>query len=734
MSRKTFAHLALSATLFLAGALPAAQSHPWDDPALSPEKRAALVVAQMTEAEKRQLLFGYFASLTTNGGPPYEPPASAIMGSAGYVPGIERLGITSLWEADAGLGVATQGGSRDKMREGTSLPSGIATAATWNPALAEIGGAMIGDEARRSGFNVMLAGGVNLLREPRNGRNFEYGGEDPLLAGMIVGAEIRGIQSNHIISTLKHFAVNDQETGRFFADARLADDQARLSDLLAFEISLEQGDPGSVMCSYNLVNGDHACENDHLLNQVLRRDWGFKGFVMSDWGAVHSTVKAINAGLDQQSGAQFDDQPYFAEPLRQALQAGTVTKARLDSMAGRILYAMFKTGVIDHKVGVAPIDYDGHGLVSRSDAEEAIVLLKNDHAVLPLGSDLRKIAVIGGHADRGVMAGGGSSLVYPIGGNAVPGIAPTTWPGPVMFHPSSPLVALRQRLPQTELAFDDGTDLAAAERLAASADLALVFVTQWAGEDFDVDLTLPNNQDALVTAVATAARKTIVVVESGGPILMPWRDQVSAILESWYPGTSGGEAIARVLTGEVDASGRLPVTFPKSLAQLPRPALDRPSGPAGTRFEIDYFEGATVGYKWFDAKHLEPLFPFGHGLSYSRYSHDGLTASVRNNRVTVSFTVKNIGERSGKDVPQIYVGPAAGGWEAPRRLAGWTKIDLKPGESQAVTLSIDPRLLALYDSGSWKIVGGDYSVWLGSSSRDLPSKVAVTLRPELIKK
>jgi len=716
-------------TLF-AGPSPAAEPHPWDDVTLSPQKRTSLVIAQMTEAEKRQLVFGYFGSLTANHGRPYEPPAGAIMGSAGFVPGIERLGIPPLWETDAGLGVATQGGSRDKMRERTSLPSGIATAATWNPALAEAGGAMIGDEARRSGFNVMLAGGVNLLREPRNGRNFEYGGEDPLLAGIMVGAAIKGVQSNHIISTVKHFAVNDQETGRFSANALLADDQARQSDLLAFEIAIERGQPGAVMCSYNRFNGDYACENDMLLTRILKQDWGFKGFVMSDWGAVHSTAKAINAGLDQQSGAQFDDQPYFGEPLRQALQDGAVSHSRLDDMVGRILHAMFEEGVIDHPVAKAPIDYAAHAVVSRSDAEEAIVLLKNDQNVLPLGQGPQKIAVIGGYADRGVMAGGGSSLVTPIGGNAVPGLAPTSWPGPVMIDPSAPLAALRQSLPQSELTYADGSDIAAAEHLAASADLAVLFVTQWTSEDKDVELTLPLNQDALVTAVAAAAKKTIVVVESGGPVLMPWRDKVAAILESWFPGTSGGEAIARVLTGEVDASGRLPVTFPQSLAQLPRPVLDGTPGEAPHPFEINYYEGAAVGYKWFDAKALVPLFPFGHGLSYSRYSHTGLTASVKDDRVAVSFTVRNIGPRAGKDVPQIYVGREAGGWEAQRRLAGWKKIDLRPGESRNITLSIDPRLLALYDgtSGSWTIAGGDYTVWLGESSRDLSSSVKLTLK------
>src|SRR5260221_3288776 len=411
--------LALSSPAAVVAARPTT-GRPWLNSVLSPTQRAKLAVKAMTEDEKLQLVFGYFATDWQG----KHPPAGVRYGSAGFVPGIPRLGITPQWETDAGVCVATQGGAAQK-RERTALPSGLATAATWNPAIAFNGGRMIGSEARASGFNVMLAGGVDLERDPRNGRNFEYGGEDPLLAGTIVGSEIAGIQSNHIISTTKHYAVNDLETGRKNHDARIDPAAARISDLLAFQLAIERGDPGSVMCSYNKVNGDFACENDWLLNRVLKGDFGFRGYVMSDWGAVHSTVKAALNGLDQQSGWPFDDQAYFREPLKAAIAAGQVPQSRLDDMARRILYALFATRAVDHPVTEgAPTGYSAHEAVSQPDAEQAIVLLKNEGKLLPLAASARNIVVVGGHADKGVLAGSGSSLVYPRGGNAVAGPRP----------------------------------------------------------------------------------------------------------------------------------------------------------------------------------------------------------------------------------------------------------------------------------------------------------------------
>jgi beta-glucosidase len=704
-------------------------SRPWLDRSLSADHRAELAVAQMTRDEKLQLVFGYFAT-NADYKNNFKAPAGARYGSAGYVPGIERLGIPAQWQTDAGVGVATQGAAPEK-RERTSLPSGIATAATWNPDLAFKGGQMIGAEARASGFNVMLAGGVNLARDPRNGRNFEYGGEDPLLAGTIVGSEIAGIQSNHIISTTKHYAFNDLETGRDYHDARIDPAAARMSDLLAFQFAIERGDPGSVMCAYNRVNGDYACENKWLLTDVLRGAFGFEGYVMSDWGATHSTEKAAIAGLDQESGWPFDEAPFFREPLAQAVAAGRVPETRLNEMATRIVRSMFAHGLVDDPVPAsAPIDVAVHAAVTQADAEQAMVLLKNEGNLLPLGPNVRSIAVIGSHADKGVLAGSGSSLVYPKGGNAVPGLQPTAWPGPVMYHPSSPLDAIRALAPNARVSFIDGTDPAAASAAAKAADVAIVFANQWTGESIDAPLALTGNQDAVIEAVAAANPRTGVVVESGGPVLMPWAARVPAIVEAWYPGTSGGKAIANVLFGRVNPSGHLPVTFPASESQLPRPVRPGTGIADKQMFSIEYPEGAAVGYKWFDAKNLQPLFAFGHGLSYTRFDYGRASARAESDgSVTVQFTVRNVGKRPGKDVAQVYASPANGGWEAPKRLAAYQKVDLAPGASRAVSLRVDPRLLATYDAAAqqWRIAPGVYRLLVGQSSRDIRSTATVDL-------
>jgi len=715
----------------LAAAAPAAaQEQPrlWMDARLSPDARVKAVLAQMTEDEKLVLVFGYFGTdfAPKNG---YKAPAEARPGSAGYIPAIPRLGIPAQWQTDAGVGVATQGGAARK-RGRTALPSGLATTASWDVELAHAGGAMIGNEARASGFNVMLAGGVNLMREPRNGRNFEYGGEDPLLAGTMVGAQIAGIQSNHIISTVKHYAINDQETDRDTGNSIIDPVVARTSDLLAFQFAIERGNPGSVMCSYNRVNGTHACENGWLLNDVLRRDWGYKGYVMSDWGATHSTAPAANAGLDQDSGFPFDKEPYFGAPLKDAVAKGAVSRERLDAMAGAILHAMFDNGLFDQPVTEAPMDLAPELLaksadVTRKDAEGGAVLLQNKGAILPLSPDVKKIVVIGGRADKGVLAGSGSSLVYPVGENAVPGLKPTSWPGPVMYYPDAPLAAIKAQAPNAEVVFVDGNNAGSAAKAAKDADVAIVFGTQWAGESFDVALNLDGDQDKLIAAVAKANPKTVVVLETGGPVLTPWRGQVAGILAAWYPGTQGGTAIANLLFGKVNPSGHLPATFPASLDQLAKPSTPN-------KGDTTYSEGATVGYKWYDAKGLAPAFPFGHGLSYTEFGYSGLSARADDGTVSASFTVRNTGKVKGKAVPQLYV--AGTGWEAPKRLGGFTKVELAPGEAKTVTLKVDPRLLATFDgaSNSWKIAGGTVQVMLGTSAKDIVATVPVTLQARTI--
>jgi beta-glucosidase len=685
----------------------------------TPAARAAAMVAQMTQAEKLSLLEGYFA--TDFAPTKFTAPEASREGSAGYVPGIPRLGIPPQWQTDAGLGVASQGGAKHK-RAATALPSGPATAATFDRELAYEGGRMIGGEARAFGFNVMLGGGVNLLREPRNGRNFEYAGEDPLLAGTIVGAEIAGVQSNHVIDTTKHYALNDQETDRSTGNFIIDEAAFRMSDLLAFELAIEGGHPGSVMCAYNLVDGLHACESPFLLTRVLRDDWGWPGYVMSDWGAVHSTAAAANAGLDQESGYGLQKEAWFgAAKLEAALAKGEIAPARIDLMVTRILTAMFAHGLVDDPVtGTGAIDAAADRVVAQRDAEGGIVLLKNDGGLLPIAATAKRIAVIGGHADKGVISGGGSSQVYPDGENAVPGIGPKNFPGPTVFYPSAPVDELRKLLPTATIDYASGDDPAAAAQLARGADLVIVFGTQWAGEAIDVPLHLDGAQDALIDTVAAANRNTVVVLETGGPVLMPWAAKVPAILEAWYPGRMGGAAIADLLTGKANPSGRLPMTFPKGLDQLPFPGEPR-------KKEATYTEGATVGYKWFDAHGLEPQFPFGHGLSYSSFRYSGLKVARSKQRLIASVTVTNTGDRSGADAVQVYV--SGQGWEAPKRLGGFAKVMLWPGHSTTVRIPIDPRLLAVWDTKvpGWQRAAGTYTVTVGHSSRDLGESVKVAL-------
>lgn len=700
-------------------------ARPWNDTTLSPDARAKLLLAQLTQDEKFQLIRSYYAGPDRPATAPF--PKGAIA-SAGYVPPIERLGIPALEESDAGLGVA----SSDRMRPGdhaTPLPAGPVTAASWDPQVAYRGGAMIGSEAHSKGFNVLLAGGVNLTREPRNGRNFEYAGEDPLLAGSIVAEAIKGIQGQHVISTIKHYALNDQETARNTINVQLGEQAMRESDLLAFEIAIERGKPASVMCSYNKINGDWACENDYLMNQVLKRDWKYPGFVMSDWGGAHSAAKAVNAGLDQESaGEVFDKEVYFDAPLRTALAKGEVKQSRIDDMVQRILRSMFAVGVFQYPAGKAPIDAQANLKIARETLESGAVLLRNENSLLPLDlTKLQSIAVIGAHADKGVLAGGGSSLVTAMGGNAVPGLPPTTWPGPVMYHPYAPLKALRDAAPKADVQFAEGNDVAAAAALAAKSQVAVVFVQKWQAESVDTpDLSLPDNQDALVDAVAKANPRTIVVLENSGPVAMPWLDQVGAVLETWYPGGDGGMAIANLLSGKVNPSGRLPVSWPRDLSQLPRKEIPGVSG--GTQPEsVDYaIEGANVGYRWYQSRGIKPLFPFGYGLSYTSFQHGALKVDAKGSQLEATVDITNTGSRAGAEVAQVYV-HVPGAKSA--RLAGYAKAFLKPGEHRTLNIPLEPRLLADFDTAkhAWVIRGGQYSVAEGRSSEDLGTPVNVQL-------
>lgn len=725
--------------LLATSSLAAAQS---TDRAQSADVRAEATLRLMTPEEKIRLLHGPMPSLL----PAAKRPAGVPIG-AGVIMGVPRLGVPNLTETDASLGVS----NLNDLRQGdvaTALPSGMALAASWDPVIAREGGAMIGGEARAKGFNVMLVGGVNIVRDPRGGRNFEYLGEDPLLAGTLVGAQIAGVQSNRIIGTIKHFAANPLETGRNVHSVDMAETPLRESDLLAFEIGMEKGSPHSVMCGYNRVNSEYACENPFLLNDVLRRDWGFKGFVMSDWGAVHSS-EAILKGLDQQSGEQIDGKRWFSDLMETAIGEGRVPQSAIDTSARRILRTMYASGIVDYPTsGGDEIDYARNGEVALRAAEAGIVLLRNERSMLPLAATARSIAVIGGHADVGVLSGGGSSQVRPVGGFTLE--ERQTGGGTSSFAKRSyggtaPLAALKALRPDATITFVDGSDLGAAAAAARAADVAIVFGEKWSTEAKDSkDLSLDHDGDALISAVAGANPQTVVVLETGNPVAMPWRDRVPAIVAAWYPGQKGGEAIARVLTGAVNPSGHLPVTFPTSVAQLPNPTLpgsDAPPADASTRatyglmagtkpFSVTFPEGADVGYRWYAAKGLTPLYAFGHGLSYTSFRYGDLVASG-GRALTLRFTVTNTGRRSGADVPQVYVTRPG----RAKRLIGWGKPMLAPGESKTVSVTADPRVIGDFDAKArrWIVPAGTYGIEVGPNSLETELRGQVRLTKQTLK-
>jgi beta-glucosidase len=720
-----------SAVLGAAGAQP----QPWLDAGRPADERAALALKAMTLPEKMSMLHGPMALLFP-GMKASALPDEAIH-AAGYVPGVPRLGIPALFETDASLGVTNPIDSRPG-DVATALPAGLALAASFNPELAFRAGALVGSEAHAKGFDVLLGGGMDLTRDPRNGRNFEYLGEDPWLAGVMAGEEVRGTQSQHVISTVKHFALNDHETNRSFLDARIDPAALRESDLLAFQIAIERGRPGSIMCAYNRINGDYSCGNSWLLNEVLKHDWDYRGWVMSDWGAVHAAADALH-GLDQESGEQLDHEVYFAAPLQAALDSGAIPAARIDDMVLRILRGLFSVGVIENPPAKAAVDYPAHAAEALEVARQGIVLLKNEANVLPLPQNLQRVAVIGGQAQLGVLSGGGSAQVTP--SNGAPVNIPIGGRGGMVnfrrevFFPSSPFKAMQAAAPHSEFVFDAGNFPADAAALAKSADVAVVFVTRHELEGYDApDLELPNGQNQLIEAVAGANPHTIVVLETGNPAAMPWLDQVRGVVAAWYPGQEGGQAIADVLYGTVNPSGRLPITFPVDDAHSMRPRLPNLGSEPDTPVTVVYEEGADVGYRWYVKHAVKPLFEFGRGLSYTTFAYDGL--KVQGGRtLTVSFAVKNTGARAGADVPQVYLTSAAG--HAQFRLLGFQRVVLQAGERTVVSVNVDPRLLAHYDEPRrrWIVDAGAYQVALGHSSADLAAsgeaQVLASVRKDL---
>lgn len=700
------------------------------------DRRAHNLVSQMTLDEKIQLVHGRRGGL-----------------GVGLVEGVKRLNIPDYNTIDSSGGVNAMNPRMigESITIPTTLPSTLALAATWDLDLSYEYGDLIGREARALGYTEALGGGVNLTRDARNGRTFEYLGEDPVLAGEMIVPRIKGTQANQVIATLKHYVANDQETNRLEVNVTIDERTLREIHLLPFEIAVKSGEVHNVMCAYNYVNGEKSCENKYLLTDILKGEWGFKGKVQSDWGAIATTVGAALSGTDEEQPGSPDDHAnntFFNQKLKAAVTSGEVPIARLDDMVQRRLRTMIKVGVFDNPPPTARQNVDvAYGdAVALKIAERAAVLLKNtsakkgDAAVLPLNPLMSgKIAVIGGNANAGVLSGGGSGSSYPRGGNAVTNCVgrPVKTPVPInngdfcaYWNNSAPLAAIAAKAANATVTYYDGTDTRAAVEAASGADVVIMFATQWQGETRDlVSLSLPDptsdpenqryDQNALISAVAAKAKKMVVVLETGTAVVMPWIDNVHSVLEAWYPGSRGGDAIANVLFGSVNPSGKLPMTFPKREQDMPASIVHQVDKDGKT--QIPYTEGRKLGYRWFDSQQIEPLFPFGHGLSYTTFSYSGLATAVdAQGTVTVSFQIKNTGKLAGREIAQIYAQLPAEADQPPKRLVAWQPVNLNAGESKKFSVKVPRERLANWDVSikSWRVAQGGYTFLVGTSSRD----------------
>ncbi len=694
---------ALAVALSFAPSAPAAgrcgeaPARPWCDASLAPDARALLLLAELTQQEKFSLMAGDDATGVFLA---FRDPRAHV----GTSLGVERLGIPTLFFTDGPLGV--------RQGMGTGMPAAIGLAATFDPTVAERYGAVVGNEAKLKGNDVVHAPIVNLMRTPLAGRTFEGYGEDPLLTARIGVGWTKGAQAEGVVANVKHFAANNQEADRFVTNAQVDERTLREMYLPQFEANVREGRAGSVMCAYNRVNGTPACENGFLLEDVLRGEWGFEGFVLTDYGfAQKSTAGSANNGLELEMPQAFF---YSESNLQAAVTSGRVPSETIDLHVRRILRTMFAFGVFDREAYLnddAQIDKLGHADVTREIEEAAITLLKND-GVLPLrDGSVRSIAIVGSDAD-GYKRGGGSGQVEP-------------------FVFTSPRAGITKRAGEgVEIRYDPGDDPARAAATARGADVALVFASDNQTEFVDkpcLSLQCGNpprgDQDGLIDAVAAANPNTVVVLETGGPVLTPWRDRVRAVVEAWYPGAEGGTALARVLFGDVDPGGRLPATFPRR--EEDKPLDGNPRQFPGVAENAEYSEGVFVGYRHYDERSLEPAFPFGHGLSYTSFGYRDLRIEPSATGAVVSAVVENTGSRAGVETPQLYIGlpaPRADVPQPPRALKGFAKVALEPGQSRRVRFVLDERALSYYDvqAKGWRVAPGCYGVAVGRSSRDLP--------------
>jgi beta-glucosidase len=572
---------------------------------------------------------------------------------------------------------------------------------------------VLGQEQWAKGTNVELGPSIDVVRVPEWGRTFESYGEDPYFNGQMAVAEIKGIQSQGPIADANMYLTMNQESNRFKEDSIVDERTLQEIYLPPFAASIRDGHVGTFMCAYVKTNGIYSCENPQLLIDFLRKQLDFDGWVMSDWGATHSTVGSVTGGLDQ----QMPDAEFYGAALKAAVLRGEVSVSALDEHVRHILVPMFRHGLFDKAQPgnwSANVRSPGHDAFSRLAAEQGTILLKNERSLLPLAGN-ESIAVIGeaGGNDPKVEGGGSSAVVAPYKVSPEDGISKRAGSG-------------------VHVSYADGKDMVAAANVARKADVAIVFVhTDETEGDDRPNLELPGTQDQMIEAVAAANKKTIVVLDTGGPVLMPWIDQVAGVIEAWYPGQEDGNAIAAILYGDVNPSAKLPLTFPRSAAAIPTANPEQWPGVNGLS---TYTEKLNVGYRWYDATGAEPLYPFGFGLSYTTFKLSHLAATPAKlapgpGKITVTVDVTNTGKRAGAEVVEAYVAQPAKNGEPPHQLRAFAKVQLKAGETKPVSLILDERSFSIYDAAShrWIYPADTYEVLVGTSSRDLPLHTSIAV-------
>ena len=682
------------------------------DPTQPVERRVEDLLSRLTLEEKIALLHGDSKFTTA---------------------AIPRLGIPRRWMSDGPHGVREDVGPDTWEPAGrtddfsTYMPTLIGVAATWSPESAQAMGKVIGEEARKRGKDIMLGPGINIQRTPLNGRTFEYMGEDPYLTSRLAVGYIHGLQSQNVASCVKHFAVNNQETERNSINVEVDERALREIYLPAFKAAVEEGGAFAVLGAYNQLRGQHCCQNDYLLNKILKGEWHFQGMVISDWNGTHDTDEAVYNGLDCEMGTQVNaySQYYLGSAFMRGVRDGKYPISLLDDKVRRNLRVMIETHVLDQREE-GTINTAEHQAVARRIAEEGIVLLKNEGGVLPLDEKkIRTLAVIGSNAAIKQAYGGESSAIK-------------------AFYEIPPLEGIVQRAGGAmNVIYSEGYRLGAsdadaaelAERAvnAAAAADAVVFVgglNHRHGFDCEgtdrTDLKLPSGQDGLIERLVAANAKTVVVLISGSPVEMPWVGRVPAIVEAWYPGMEGGNAVAKVLFGDVNPSGKLPCSFPKALGGFAGVRRGDVGAFPGKDGVVKYEEGLLVGYRWFDTKGIEPLFEFGHGLSYTTFGYSGLIlAAGEEGAVTVACDIENTGGRDGAEVIQLYVHQENPGLPRPEKeLKAFKRVMLKAGEKKRVEMVLDRSAFAYYDpkQAGWVAEKGKYTVMVGSSSRDIRVK------------